>query len=281
MPIDLSTVDLDQPAFPLQGEENVPANGSQPTKVYEVEEPATVPADGTVPEGQIEEQKVPYSRMKAVIERARRAEQEAEEAREYARSVESQRSEYRPERLERQSERSGDSMYDDGLNVWIKLYGDKPETREAYRLEYERQERLRDSFRNEALEAVRQERTQESQIFAQNERTLDERLEDLSYSLGRGITPDEESAILDIVDEYTPTGSDGRYAGEILPMDKAWEIYNLRISQATRGVSERRRMPTALTGARTEGVPTNREKENKDWIPGDWNSYQKKIPNGY
>ena len=57
---------------------------------------------------------------------------------------------------------------------------------------------------------------------------IDELLEDLEEDSGRELTEHETSAILDIVDEYTPKDDKGNYIVELLPFDYAWEIYEAK-----------------------------------------------------
>jgi hypothetical protein len=45
--------------------------------------------------------------------------------------------------------------------------------------------------------------------------------------LGRELTENEQIAILDIVDEYTPKDKDGNYLCHLLPFDYAWKVYKL------------------------------------------------------
>ena len=54
---------------------------------------------------------------------------------------------------------------------------------------------------------------------------IDARLDGLEKYLGRELTEDEEMAILDIVDEYTPKDKKGNYLVPLIPFDYAWKIY--------------------------------------------------------
>lgn len=273
---------LDTPAFPPKADEVVTTtDGSQPESGVVTGDngtPAPLPADqeGTVPQTPTEEdeQKVPYSRMKSVIDARREAERRADEAEERLNQVLSRETpSYRQETPEVEP-------YNGSLpSYWAKMYGDNDNSRLAYSYELERQEALREEFRREALQAVREERNYESQVIATNERTIDERLEDLSYSLGRELSEREEEALLNIADEYTPKDRDGNYSGDLIPFDKAWEIYNLQQAQSSGTASRQRRTPTMATNMPTSGEPSNRESDNKNWNPLDWNSYSKRIPN--
>ena len=71
---------------------------------------------------------------------------------------------------------------------------------------------------------------QEALRINDNVSEIDDRLEDLTEYLGREMTEDETSAILDIVDEYTPKDKDGNYLVGLIPFDYAWEIYQAKKS---------------------------------------------------
>ena len=57
---------------------------------------------------------------------------------------------------------------------------------------------------------------------------IDEYLNSVAKHIGRPMTEDEESDILDIIDEFTPKGIDDKYLGHFPSGDKMWEVYELR-----------------------------------------------------
>lgn len=258
-------INLDAKAFGTEVPTETDTAQTPPVESVENKEQETSPSTGDETE-----QRVPYSRFKIANDRARQAEQEAESAR-----IELER--IRQERTERYEERTQDEPKD-LPSYWLKMYGDSDNSREAYKYELERQTIIRDEARREALDAVREERQMETRALSNNERTIDQRIANLSDDLGRDLTDTEESALLDIVDEYTPKDQDGNYAGELIPFEKAWEIYEMKQSQGGQRTRQARSTPTALTSSRTDGEPNNQEKNNKDWNPLDWNSWRKKIP---
>jgi len=264
MPVDPS-VDLNQPAFvPDVVQENPTAEPSQAESGLE-EAPAT---SGAEPVVVVEEQRVPYSRLRETIEARRDAERRAAEAEENY------------QRLLRQQEREPERRLTHEGDVpewWLKTYGDNPNSRAGFEYWKQGQDEIRAEARREAIEAVRYERESETRVLAENERTIDNRLEDLSIGLGRDLTEKEQDAILTIVDEYTPKDADGNYAGDLLSMDKAWEIYNYRQSQVTNRSRQARQVPTALTSTPTQGEPSTKDKNDKDFDPRDWNSYKKRF----
>lgn len=253
--MDLDKIDLNAPFTDDENTvaETATAEDSQPK--VEDKEPVTpaLDADDT-------ETKVPYSRFSTALSRAKEAERAVEEAEERAREAE--------ERYERvQRERPVTTQEGELPPYWVKLYGDSDNSKEAFKYELQRQAQVKEEAVREAREAVREERTTEARVVRENVGEIDERLEDLSVTLGRDITEDEEEAILDIVDDYTPKDEDGNYEGALLPFDKAYEIYELRQAKSASGQKASRSKATALTGTQTQGDTSTREEEDKNWDP--------------
>ena len=68
----------------------------------------------------------------------------------------------------------------------------------------------------------------EDQRIEGNIGIIDEQFLELQDMIGRELTEDEQSEVLDIVDEYTPKDKDGNYLCSLLPFDYAWEIYQTK-----------------------------------------------------
>lgn len=275
MPIDMSKIDLDAPLSSSSNQEGegTTTPDSAPESGHTIETPGNgQPTDGGQPS--VPEQNVPYSRFRDAIEARRDAERRAEEAE--GREAEARE---RAERRASEPNRSSGPYDGDLPSWWLQMYGDNDNSRKAYAYEVERQDYIREEARREAVEAVREERNQESRVLTTNVNVIDDRLEDLSLSLGRPLSPQEEEGLLDIVDEYTPTGDDGRYAGDLLSFDKAWEIMQMRQSQSGQRSSSARRVPTAITSTRSQGetTVTTKAEADKNWNPRDWNSWRKRI----
>lgn len=245
-------IDLNAPAFG-EGAQKIsdirPEEGN-PSEEVATEPEVQEPQESTEPEGQPEgETQVPYSRFKKFHERAREAEAEAERWRQEAESLRSQ-SAYRPE-----PQNTGVPMPD----YWRKLYGDSEQSQEAWQIQYAENERLKEEARQEALKAVQEAQEYETVRTEQNMEVIDDSFEDLEAYVGRNLTDKEQSAILDIVDEYTAKDDQGNYAGNLMPFEKAWEIYSLQ-QQATKApkVQERNRV-ASLSGTQNEGTPSGNE----------------------
>lgn len=279
--MDKTKIDFDAPAFasskpsaeiaptvdsPTEGEgsgEGTPASGGAPVVVPKapVEEPS--------------EQQVPYSRFSTALSRAKEAEREAEEARIRYEELQDQLKQ-RNDRPQVNHE-TPESFRGNLPNYWLKLYGDSPASREAYGYELERQREIEERAEQRALQAIETRSTEERQVLSRNEQLIDNRLDNLKADLNRDLTEQEESALLDIVDEYTPKDEDGNYAGDIISFDKAWEIYELRATQQSNASKRSRSAATAVTGSRSEGEPGADPKATENWDPRDWNSYRKRI----
>lgn len=68
----------------------------------------------------------------------------------------------------------------------------------------------------------------EELFIERNIAIIDRSLAELECSLGRNLTEEEEYEILDIVDDLTPTGEDGKYICALIPFDYAWQVYQTR-----------------------------------------------------
>lgn len=225
-----------------------------------------------------EESKVPYSRFKKFHERAIAAEQRAAVAEENYQRALSERS----SQEERPTE-SNDSKY----RSWKKLfYGSEtvPETDvmrgqyELYMKEFAPHSMSSEDIRREAREAYREEQKFESTRVNDNIETIDSNLEDLTDLVGRNLTEDEQSGILDIVDEFTPKDSEGNYLGAILPFDKAWEVYEMRQKNQSAGRRDSRDRVASLNGATSSGEPNSMQSEqDKSFVPGRWGSWRDKL----
>lgn len=252
-------IDLNAPAFG-QGAQKVEAADAEETKPVEEVKPVVVEETKETLE---EESKVPYSRFKKFHDRALEAEREAAEWREKAQS-------YHDEPVKQVAS-------DDLPPQWVKLYGDTDASKEAWQIQKQLNADMLADARREALEAVRNERFEASAKVEANIEHLDESFEDLSALVGRDLTEAEQSAVLDIVDEFTPKDRNGDYAGEILPFEKAWDIYELKMAATKAPKVQSRNSVASLLGNKTQSESVSQEEQHKNWNPLDWNAYKKRI----
>ena len=267
MELDLDKpVDFGESSAEAQPQEDIevqetPETPEAPKESEETEKPAEVEEKSD--EEIVEKPRVTYSRF----ENVNRARREAEErAASFERQIQELREEMRSVRPASQN--------NDVPEWWKKMYGEGDNVREAWSIYSAQNEAFKNEIRQEALATVKAEQTQAEQQIEQNVEQIDENIEMLQESVGRELSEEEQSAILDIVDEYTPKNEDGKYVG-LLPFDKAWEIYELR-NQASRAPKNKSRNAVAsLTSTPSKGKAD--ERNTSDFVPGDWHSYESKL----
>ena len=251
---------LNARAFGEDPQEVIPSDTST-TDVSQTEsgEKKEQSSSGTAPV--VEEQKVPYSRMKSVLERARLAEERAEEAGR------------RLDELERTKNRTNtNEPYEEAIASRIKkLYGDNDTSKEIIEIEIANQKRYEEIAEQKAYEALDKRESGSRAEIEQNERILENKMEDFSMTLGRDLSDTEQDELLSIADKYSPVGEDGKYlSGEPLPLDRAWEIYEMQLASKGQSAKKARSQATAFTGSKSEGETSTESGDTDTWYPGRW-----------
>lgn len=190
-------------------------------------------------DGEVEEQRVPYSRFKRVIE-------EREEVAERMAALEARLHSFENDRQE--SEALSAPMPEE----WERLYGNSDASREAWKIQLVREEQLAQRAVEQAVNQLQRQQEALVESIAENEEIIEDSLETLQENLGKRFTSKQEEAILSIVDEFSPVGSDGKYTS-LFPFEKAYEIYALRNAQRGRPTADARRAVAELAGGTSEG----------------------------
>ncbi len=209
-----------------------------------------------------EKGRVPYSRFE-------KKHQEAEDARREA--------EYWKQEAESRSEnRTAQGAADEELpDYWVELFGDSPAAKKAYKAEQKRMVEIEERAEQRALEVVEQRQRTEERKLSTNLNTIDSRLENLADFLDRDLTEAEESAVLDIIDDYTPKDDRGNYAGDLLSFEKAWDIYEMQQSRQTAKTSRSRNAVASASGAPSKGAPAAQDASN--FNPQAWGSWRSRL----
>ncbi len=190
----------------------------------------------------VEDKKVPYSRFQSVV-------RERNEATERISSLEERLNDLENARAEAQSTATEDI---DLPPEWIKLYGDSDVAKEAFKVQVQREQQISQNAVREALRQLKAEESYEREALVENEGIVEDQLSELQESIGRKLTKKQEEDILTIVDEFSPTGEDGKYIS-LFPFDKAYEIYELRHAKAGASTRAARQGVADLTGNQSEG----------------------------
>jgi uncharacterized membrane protein YqiK len=206
-----------------------------------------------------EEQKVPYSRFRKVIE-------ERDEIRDVIASLE--------ERLSAQEQRPTETTNSDDPmpSEWVELYGDSEVSQRAWNIQQRREQELAERIESQAIERLERRQVEEVNAIAENEEIIDDNLANLQDVIGRKLTARQEEEILSIVDEFSPTGSDGKYV-TLFPFDKAYEIFELRQAQKGASTKQARQAIANLSGDQSEGEPD----QNDSSFRRGWDSWRDGI----
>lgn len=201
--------------------------------------------------------RVPYSRFESVNERAIRAEERLriiEEEMAKSKTVE-------PEEIDVPSE-------------WIELYGESDEAKRAYQLQLRLNERMQEEAANKAYERISNREKEEKEVLTKNLEYIEDNLDQFEKSLGRKLTEKEESSILDIQDEFTAKDENGKYIGELLSPEKAYEVYELRSQKAKVAKTQAKNRVLGLTGVSSEGDISD---TSANYRPNVWGGWRDKL----
>jgi len=211
----------------------------------------------------VEEDKVPKSRFLTMHQRA----VEAEKA---LRTFEAER-ESRPEIAEPISD-------DEDLHkFYITTFGQTEMAEKLYQNELSRLNSIEERAAERAYERLSQREQQNEELITQRVSSFDAAFDELGVVTGKDTFTDEEQvAMLDIVEEYSPKDRDGKIPAEyLLPLDKAYEIYQLQRETSKPDRSARNAI-AGLSGARSQGAPAN--SSDADWRPGQRGRWENKLP---
>jgi hypothetical protein len=225
--------------FQFDVQEGSPLSSQDETApVDTVSDPSSSSDDNDV----VEDKKVPYSRFQSVV-------RERNEATERISSLEERLSELESARQETASTAIDDI---DLPPEWVKLYGNSDVAKEAFKVQVQREQQISQNAVREALRQLEQRESYEREALVENEGIVEDQLSDLQEAIGRKLTKRQEEDILTIVDEFSPTGDDGKYIS-LFPFDKAYEIYELRRSKSGASTRTARQGVADLTGNQSEG----------------------------
>lgn len=133
---------------------------------------------------------------------------------------------------------------------WVELYGDTDQSKVAYQLYQEQIKEMLDSQR-QASESDRQQQARlEAEGRAAVADSIDDGIEELEVSTGKTFTDAEKEALLDVVERYSPENDDGTF-NALIPLDRAYQIYEMEQASKNGGAAKRR--VAEIASAATEG----------------------------
>ena len=252
-------LDLNAPAFTEDSEEQTEFN--QPLNQEEEKVSPSPAKEAVADEAEQEVARIPYSRFEKVNERAIQAETEARLLKEQL------------EALNGSKEESVDVPKE-----WLEMYGDNDQARQAWDRQLIIQKRFEEEAIQKAKEAVREERQESEKVSEQNLNHIEDNLAQFETTLGRKLSEDEESGILDVQDEFTPKNEKGEYVTDLMSPEKAFEIYSLRQNKNKVNNSQARRRVVSLTSVNSDNSDTD-QNNWADWRPGETGVWRKRLNN--
>lgn len=256
----LTTEQLDRPVDEVVVEaptESVPETPVEAKPEEPKEEAKAAPAE------EPEEEKVPKSRFLTMHQRA----VEAEKA---LRAFEAERAQAPVEKA---------PVGDDAeiRQHYVEMFGESELTEKLYRTELARIASIEDKAAERAFERLSQREQKEQEAVNARVESFDRAFEELSIATGKTeFTENEQVAILDLVEKYSPKDKDGKLLGDFLmPLDQAYEIYSLQHEVAAQPKKAERNAVAALSGARSEGTASS--SADAEWQPGQERRWWNKV----
>lgn len=222
--------DTAEPTTPASQAETVKTESDSPS----VEDKETVVVEDDT------EQKIPYSRFKKKMD-------ELNETNSKMQMLEDRLKELETARIESQSD---EDITPDA--EWTKLYGNSDVAKEAYKIQIKRDEAIAERAVKQAIDRIRESQIEETTRLSENEEKIDDNLSQLQTKLGKKLSSKQEEDILSIVDEFSPTGQDGKYVS-LFPFDKAYEIYEMRQAKKGAPIRQAREAVADLTSNNSSG----------------------------
>lgn len=252
----LSAEQLDRPVDAVDVEaptESVPETPVEPVSPEQTEEAVAEP---------VEEEKVPKSRFLTMHQRAI----EAEKA---LRAFEAERAN---QPVERTPIADDEELY----TFFKETFGESELTEKLYQNELARLASIEEKAAERAFERFNRMGQEQEEIINQRVESFDRAFEELGVVEGKDFTDDEQVALLEIVEEYSPKDNDGKLIGDfLLPLDRAYEIYKLKSEPINTAKRQERNQVASLTGARSEGTPST--SADADWQPGQDRRWWNKV----
>ncbi len=158
--------------------------------------------------------------------------------------------------------RSGSTKEDtsDVDSRWLRIYGDTPETREAWKLQQDIFSDFKKTAKEEALQEIQQQQVESSRQQKEYEQFIDSQLEDIEDEFNVDVTSDSPAArkarreFLEMVQQASPKDEDGTITA-YADFPSVWEFYQLKQTK-DRSSSDRQKDLSSRTMNKTNGSTT-------------------------
>lgn len=233
---------------------NAKEETEHPKDDIEVEEKvAPSPKEAVKEDTDEEPARIPYSRFQTVNEQKIRLE----------------------EKLKLLEEQSANKQVEETEDVetpkeWLDLYGDNDQARSAWKLQTSLLSSWQEEAANKAFEKIETTKKEQEEIAKKNLEAIDNILNEFQTTLGRKLSEEEESSLLDIQDEFTPKDEKGNYLAPLIAPEKAFEILTLRTNGSKVAKGQARKRVASITSVGSEGDNSS----DDSFTPGDWGAWR-------
>lgn len=147
---------------------------------------------------------------------------------------------------------------------WVRMYGDTPESREAWKLQQEILSDYKVQAKEEALQEVRQSQIESTRQQKEYESFIDSELEAIEDEYNVDMTSDAPAArkarreFLEMVHQASPKDEDGTITA-YADFDSVWEFYQLKQSKKDKGSNDVQKNISSRTMSKNSGSTTTEQ----------------------
>jgi hypothetical protein len=155
---------------------------------------------------------------------------------------------------------TADSQGGDVDSRWLRIYGDSPETREAWRLQQDILNDYKIQAKEEALMEIHQEQVEYKKKQDEYESFIDSQFENIEDEYGVDLTSNAPAAkkarreFIEMVQQASPKDEEGNLTG-YADFDAVWDFYQTKLNKE-KGSTTRQREISSRTMSRTNGSTT-------------------------
>ncbi len=155
---------------------------------------------------------------------------------------------------------------------WSDLYGSQEKSKQGYEVWEAAQQDRDQGLIDKALKTIQARESQDSIAVKKEEENIDAEFDSFEEDSGKELTAKERIDVLNIIDEFTPKDDDGNYLGATIPVEKAYEILELKRSVPSATTQQRKQL-AGITG----GGGSGKSQSTQQFRPGDWGGWRRVV----
>ena len=155
---------------------------------------------------------------------------------------------------------------------WSDLYGSEEKSKQGYEVWETAQQDREQGLIDKALKTIQARETQDSVAVKKEEENIDAEFDSFEENSDINLTAKDKVELLNIVDEFTPKDDDGNYLGATIPLDKAYEILEMKRSIPSAQTQQRKQL-AGITGGGRSGQGNS----TQTFRPGDWGGWRRVV----